>query len=76
MSPQVTKRGALVPSEREPEGLPQATASRTASMTFADNIKAAHASELDERMGDALSMDGHTVTVTVPAKKIVTYRLK
>ncbi len=49
---------------------------RTASMTFAPTVKAVCASELDERMGDALCIDNGTVSVTVPAKKIVTYRLK
>ena len=49
---------------------------RTASMTFAPAIKTVLASELDERIGEVLSMDNGTVTVNVPAKKIVTYRLK
>ncbi|MBR5219792.1 MAG: alpha-mannosidase [Clostridia bacterium] len=49
---------------------------RTASMTFAPAIKTVHTSELDERVGEALAMDNGTVTVCVPAKKIVTYRLK
>ena len=48
---------------------------RTAVMCFAPNIKAVYASELDERMGAAMAMDGNSVTVRVPAKKIVTYRL-
>ena len=49
---------------------------RTASMTFAPAIKTVLASELDERIGEVLTMDNGTVTVNVPAKKIVTYRLK
>ena len=49
---------------------------RTASMTFVSAVKTVLASELDERVGDALVMNNGTVTVTVPAKKIVTYRLK
>ena len=49
---------------------------RTASMTFAPSIKAVIASELDERVGEVFTMDNGTVTVCVPAKKIVTYRLK
>ena len=49
---------------------------RTASMTFAPAIKTVLASELDERIGEVLAMDNGTVTVNVPAKKIVTYRLK
>lgn len=51
------------------------SADRTVSMTFTDTVKTVCTSELDERKGDALAMNGHTITITVPAKKIVTYRL-
>ncbi|MBR5870453.1 MAG: hypothetical protein IKZ09_05415, partial [Clostridia bacterium] len=48
---------------------------RTASVRVADAVKAVYASELDERKGDAIALNGGEFTVTVPAKKIVTFRL-